>query len=159
MKLRGAKQVHYDSGPNMIPLVDVVMVILIYLMMTGTFGAAEHYLISDVPVEVKGAGAAPALNVPIPTQFTIKVSQEGHYYVAKAGNFASVKNTDPSKAYHQLKDDLAQQLTNFNAAGVKTDDIRVVIDPTAAVSLENLITVMEASQDAGFKKIGFGVTQ
>jgi biopolymer transport protein ExbD len=159
MKLHGAKQVHYDSGPNMIPLVDITMVILIFLMMTGTFGAAEHYLISDVPVQVKGAGAVAAPNVPIPTQFTIKVSQEGRYYIAKAGNFASVKNTDPSQAYHQLRTDLSQQMTNFNAAGVKTDDIRVVIDPTAGVSLENLITVMEASQDAGFKKIGFGVSQ
>ena len=31
MKVSGAKQVHYDSGPNMTPLVDVVMVILMIL--------------------------------------------------------------------------------------------------------------------------------
>ena len=27
MRIKGAKAVHYDSGPNMTPLVDVVMVI------------------------------------------------------------------------------------------------------------------------------------
>jgi biopolymer transport protein ExbD len=159
MRLQGGKKIHYDAGPNMTPLVDVVMVILIFLMMTGTFSAAEHYLVSDVPLQVKGAGGTPAPNMPIPTQFTIKVSQEGKYYVAKAGNFASVKNTNPARAYQQLHDDLAGQLKNFTGAGVKADDIRVVIEPTAGVSLENLITVMEAAQDAGYTKIGFGVNQ
>jgi biopolymer transport protein ExbD len=157
MKIRGAKSIHYDSGPNMTPMVDVVLVILIFLMMTGSFGAAEHYLVSDVPLEVKGAGAVTPPNGPVPTQFTIRVSQEGKYYVAKAGNFASVKSKDPIEAYKALRDDLSQQLKNFVAAGIAVDDIRVIIDPSATVSLENLITIMDAAQDAGFKKIGFGV--
>jgi biopolymer transport protein ExbD len=159
MKISGAKKVHYDSGPNMTPMVDVVLVILIFLMMTGTFGAAEHYLVSDVPLEVKGAGAAPPPGGPIPTQFTIKVSQEGKYYVAKAGNFASVKSKDPTGAYRALRDDLSEQLKNFVAAGISVDDIRVIIDPASTVTLDNLITIMNAAQDAGFKKIGFGVGQ
>lgn len=159
MRIQGAKKIHYDSGPNMIPLVDIVMVILLFLMMTGTFGAAEHFLISDVPVQVKGAGGAPPPGLAVPTEFSIKLSQEGRYYIAKAGNFASVKNTDSAKAYAQLKGDLAAQLQNFIAAGIKADDIRVIISPTSSVSLENLVTVMEAAQDAGFRKIGFGVNQ
>jgi biopolymer transport protein ExbD len=32
MKLNSSKKGHYESGPNMTPLVDVVMVILIFLM-------------------------------------------------------------------------------------------------------------------------------
>src|SRR6476659_10638267 len=54
MKLRGAKQVHYDSGPNMTPLVDVVMVILIFLMMTGSFTQGGWFLQSTVPIKSKG---------------------------------------------------------------------------------------------------------
>ena len=50
MKMKAAKKVSYDSGPNMTPLVDVVMVILIFLMMVGNFGALEHYLLSNVPL-------------------------------------------------------------------------------------------------------------
>ena len=38
MRIQGARKVHYDSGPNMTPLVDVVMVILIFLMLAGSFG-------------------------------------------------------------------------------------------------------------------------
>jgi biopolymer transport protein ExbD len=159
MKIQGAKRIHYESGPNMIPLVDIVMVILIFLMLTGSFGAAEHYLVSDVPLEVKGAGAVPPPSGPIPTQFTIKVAQDGKYYIAKAGNFASVKDTDPDTAYRLLRDDLAEQLKNFTAAGIEASDIRVIIDPSSTVSLDNLIIIMNAAQDAGFKKIGFGVNQ
>ena len=56
MKIKGAKKVHYDSGPNMTPLVDVVMVILIFLMLAGSFAGAEHYLVSNVPFSKQGAG-------------------------------------------------------------------------------------------------------
>ena len=56
MKLNTGKKVHYDSGPNMTPLVDVVMVILIFLMLAGTFGANEHFLTSNLPLSERGVG-------------------------------------------------------------------------------------------------------
>ena len=49
MRITGTKKVHYDSGPNMTPLVDVVMVILIFLMLCGSFGGLEHFLASSLP--------------------------------------------------------------------------------------------------------------
>ena len=57
MKISGAKKVHYDSGPNMTPLVDVVMVILIFLMLCGSFGGVEHYLASNLPLLPAGGPA------------------------------------------------------------------------------------------------------
>src|SRR5580693_178767 len=56
MKISGAKKVHYDSGPNMTPLVDVVMVILIFLMLTGSFGGASHFLKASMPVGTQAKG-------------------------------------------------------------------------------------------------------
>ena len=58
MKIAGAKKIHYDSGPNMTPLVDIVMVILIFLMLAGSFVGAEHYLVSNLPLSQTGAGNA-----------------------------------------------------------------------------------------------------
>ena len=49
MKMRAAQKVHYDAGPNMTPLVDVVMVILIFLMLTGSFAVGVHFLQSKNP--------------------------------------------------------------------------------------------------------------
>src|SRR4051812_5653984 len=64
MKLRGAKAGHYDSGPNMNPLVDVVMVILIFLMLTGSFGAAAHFLPSSMPIKATGKGQVDPSKIP-----------------------------------------------------------------------------------------------
>jgi biopolymer transport protein ExbD len=157
MKIQGAKKVHYDSGPNMTPMVDITMVILIFFMLCGNFMGAEHFLVSDVPLQANGAGVPPPAGVPIPTRFTIAVRQEGPFYVAKAGNFASVRSTDPKRAYDQLKGQLAAQLGSFKEAGVKTDDVQIIIYPQPNVTLDNLIPVEEAALDAGFKKVGFGV--
>lgn len=157
MKIQGAKKVHYDSGPNMTPMVDITMVILIFFMLCGNFLGAEHFLVSDVPLQANGAGVAPPAGVPIPTKFTITVRQEGPFYVAKAGNFASVRSTDSQRAYAQLKGQLAAQLASFKEAGVKTDDVQIIIYPQPNVTLDNLIPVEEAALDAGFKKVGFGV--
>ena len=56
MKLGTSKKIHYDSGPNMTPMVDIVMVILIFLMLAGSFVGAEHYLVSNMPFSAAGAG-------------------------------------------------------------------------------------------------------
>src|SRR4051794_34290957 len=69
MKIKGAKAVHYESGPNMTPLVDVVMVILIFLMLTGSFGAAAHFLPSSMPIKQTGHGEIDPNKIPkIPDQ-------------------------------------------------------------------------------------------
>src|SRR5436189_4477836 len=59
MKIQGAKKIHYDSGPNMTPLVDVVMVILIFLMLCGSFVGSEHFLVSNLPISQSGVGSMP----------------------------------------------------------------------------------------------------
>src|SRR3954468_9590610 len=83
MRLKGAKAVHYDSGPNMTPLVDVVMVILIFLMLAGSFGAASRFLPSTLPKEHGGPGGSMTLAgtmdvfVPSPTPETFRARLGG----------------------------------------------------------------------------------
>jgi biopolymer transport protein ExbD len=157
MKIQGAKKIHYDSGPNMTPLVDIVMVILIFLMLAGSFNTLEHYLVSDVPLQAKGVGAKPPAGTIFPKSFTIDVSQQGPVFVVKAGNFASVKDTDPIRACTQLTDQLRDQFKNFKDAGVKTADVQIIIRPEQNVTLDALVPAFEAAQRAGFSKVGFGV--
>jgi biopolymer transport protein ExbD len=157
MKFQGAKKVRYDSGPNMTPLVDIVMVILIFLMLAGSFNQMEHYLLSDVPLQAKGVGGAPPVGTVFPTKFTIAVSQQGPMYSVKAGNFASVKDTDPVRACDQLTQQLRSQFKNFKDAGVKMDDVQIIIYPEQNVMLDGLVPAFEAAQKAGFSKVGFGV--
>src|SRR5207253_2215594 len=64
MKIKGAKAVHYDSGPNITPLVVVVMVILIFLMLAGSFGASAIFLPSSMPIKDKGKGQIDPSKIP-----------------------------------------------------------------------------------------------
>src|SRR5689334_9395857 len=73
MKMKGAKQVHYDSGPNMTPLVDVVMVILIFLMLAGSFGGTTQFLISKQGIHQKGSGGATTIDPNQPQDIEIKI--------------------------------------------------------------------------------------
>ncbi|MGD0464029.1 MAG: biopolymer transporter ExbD [Tepidisphaeraceae bacterium] len=157
MKFQGAQKIHYNSGPNMTPLVDITMVILIFLMLAGSFNTLEHYLVSDVPLQAKGVGSKPPEGAVFPTKFTINVSERGPEYIVKAGNFASVKDADPRRACDLLTLQLKDQYKNFKDAGVKMEDVQIIIYPEQNVTLDGLVPAFEAAQNAGFAKVGFGL--
>src|SRR5438552_17752923 len=97
MRIQGAKKVHYDSGPNMTPLVDVVMVILIFLMLCGSFGGIEHYLASNLPAKKEGGGKADANQKAFDdVQIDIRVDAPANT-VAGTVRFGDVVNSRPEK--------------------------------------------------------------
>ncbi len=150
MKIRGAKLVHYDSGPNMTPLVDVVMVILIFLMLVGQFGGLEHYLVSNLPYSEKGLGGVkpPSQVVPDePLDIRVDAPTPGHW-VATAGK---IRSSD----FAQLTSQLKKMREEMNRAGTATDKIQIVISPGKMVKYEYLTGVYEAAMQAQFTKIAF----
>jgi biopolymer transport protein ExbD len=145
MKLRSNKQVHYDSGPNTTPLVDIVMVILIFFMLAGSFGMQEHFLVSTVPASVKGiVAAAPPPNWIPPTELEIRVEAEGGHFVATVGNR---QITD--------KDVLEATLKQMYAQFPDPQSVQVRIDPGRDVDYKSVIEVYDAAVGAQFAKIGF----
>src|SRR5829696_7306059 len=80
MKIKGAKKVHYDSGPNMTPLVDVVMVILIFLMLAGKFGANEWFLTSNIPIKTKGGAQTDLKPGEVPDEvMEVRIDTDNNY--------------------------------------------------------------------------------
>ena len=155
MKLRGAKQAHYDSGPNMTPLVDVVMVILIFLMLAGSFVGAEHFLVSNLPFSEKGAGAAapPAGFIPDePLDVRVDPRPTGDGFIATAGQIRVDNNQDA------LTTQLLRMRKQLNAAGKTTDTIQVKINPGKNVKYKHLIAVYEAALRADFEKVAFATS-
>src|SRR4051812_37590647 len=75
-------QALYDShlGPNMTPMVDVVMVILIFFMASTAFLGPEWFLKTHLPA----ASAAPPSDAPEPTRLrvTLTLGAEGHTHAA-----------------------------------------------------------------------------
>ena len=148
MRLKGAKQVHYDSGPNMTPLVDVVMVILIFLMLAGSFGGAEHYLQSTTPIRKGGAGKVSDA-IPDETDFRITVDPLEDRFSARPDGMDVIQD----KA--TLTAGLTQKLAAFAAAGTPVDKVQVIISPSRQIKYAYLIQVYEAALEAGFTKVAF----
>jgi biopolymer transport protein ExbD len=152
MKIRGAKKVHYDSGPNMTPLVDVVMVILIFLMLAGSFAGTEHYLVSNVPISKRGAGNAtpPPGGIPEDEPLVISVEQNATHdgFVARAEKLTA----SDSRVLQKQLETLREQL---RTAGKPPDKVQIVISPGKNVKYKNLVEVYQAALSAQFSKVAF----
>ena len=150
MKMKAAKKVSYDSGPNMTPLVDVVMVILIFLMMVGNFGALEHYLLSNVPLI---SDSAPTQEVKSLTEIksTVEIA------VAPSNDGFGWRVT--SAAFPPGKGNLDEVLQGLQAAllrgGHTVDNIQVIIAPQPNVQYMHLVKVYEAALRAKYTKVAF----
>ncbi len=157
MRIKGAKQVHYDSGPNMTPLVDVVMVILIFLMLAGSFGANTHYLTSK---SVKQGGGAPAEPPPgtIPDEtFEVPILIDQSYgFRVRAGDI-DTQGQVPDRDW--LIGKFKAKMDKYQKANTPIDNIQVVLAPSVNVKYEQIATVYEAAIAAKFTKIAFKTAQ
>ena len=118
---------------NFIPLIDVLLVILIFLMVTTTYSRFAELQINLPTAE---AGKPPDH----PAQIDVAVDAKGNYQVNKTA--VPVSNAG----------DLSAALKN--AAGDMKDPV-VVINADANAAHQSVVRVMEAAQLAGYAKITF----
>ena len=153
MKLKGAKQVHYDSGPNMTPLVDVVMVILIFLMMAGSFSQGGWFLQSSVPIKSKGGAQTDVKPGFVPDEpLEVRIDNSADGFRVLAGDIRSTGDRE------QLRRSLEQKLRQYEAAGTDRAKVQVVLMPGRNVKYDNIVAVYEAALRAGFAKVGFATS-
>lgn len=153
MKLGYSRNIHYESGPNMTPLVDIVMVILIFLMLAGSFGGAEHYLASNLPLKQSGPGRITPPPGWVPDEaLEIRVDPRGtDGFLAVGGR---IHATDAGTLFAQL----IQMRHQFKQAGTPTDRVQVIISPARNVRYEHLIAIYEAANRAQFTKVAFATS-
>ena len=119
---------------NLVPLIDVMMVILIFLMITTTY---SKY--TELQINLPTAQAERQLERP--NELTVLVNAQGQYLVNKqAVAFRSVE---------QLADELRR------AGGGGAREPVVVISADAAATHQSVIRVMEAARIAGLSQITF----
>lgn len=153
MKLNANKKIHYDSGPNMIPMVDVVMVILVFLMLTGTFYGAEHYLVSNLPYTRSGGGnvAPPPGGFPedVPLEIRVDTNATRDGFIARVGQHQARNEQQLIAHLTAMRERFARDL------GKTADQVQVKISPGGNVRYEYVVQVYQAAMQANFTKIGF----
>lgn len=118
---------------NLVPLIDVMMVILIFLMITTTY---SKY--TELQINLPTADAEKQLERP--SEIAVLVNAQGQYVInRKAVPFRSVE---------QLADELRR------AGGTLKEPV-VVISADAAATHQSVVRVMEASRLAGLSQITF----
>ena len=118
---------------NLVPLIDVMMVILIFLMISTTY---SKY--TELQINLPSAQAERQLDRP--NEITVLVNAQGQYVVNKSAV--------PFRTVEQLADEMRR-------AGAGLKEPVVVITADAAATHQSVIRVMEASRLAGLSQITF----
>ncbi len=117
---------------NLIPMIDVLLVVVIFLMVTTTYSK-----FSELQINLPQANGDVVKEKP--EQITVSVDASGNYQVNKTPvNFSNVQS-------------LAQVLKQ----AAKGPDTVIVIDADAKTTHQSVINVMEAGREAGLTRITF----
>jgi biopolymer transport protein ExbD len=123
---------------NLVPLIDVMLVIIIFLMLTTTFNKTAGLEISLPTAEASGKQI-------VSEEIIVAVTASGDVLVN--GRSVSGKNIE----------NIAAALAGARPA--KGPEPVVVINADAQASHQNVINVMQASQHAGLTRVTFATRQ
>ncbi len=122
---------------NLVPFIDVLIVIVIFLAVTTTY---SRY--SEIQINLPSAEASKPADRP--NQINVGVSASGQYMI----NRDAVAFTSPEALAAELQ----------RAAGSNSDPV-IIINADANATHQSVINVMEAARVAGFGKITFTTQQ
>ena len=127
------RQKQEEPEINLIPMIDVLLVVLIFLMVTTTYAK-----FSELQINLPQATGDVAKEKP--AQIMVSVDAVGNYQVNDTAiNFSNVSN-------------LAQTLKQ---AAKGASDTVIIINADAKATHQSVINVMEAGREAGLTRITF----
>jgi biopolymer transport protein ExbD len=132
---RGARREEPDM--NLVPLIDVLLVTIIFLVVTTTYSKYAELQINLPTAEA---------NAPLerPNQIDVAVTAEGRYVIQRVPAPAG----DPATLSVELK----------RAAGGNPDPM-IVINADASTTHQAVVNVMEAARLSGYSRITFTTQQ
>ena len=132
MNFRRGKQ-REEPEINLVPMIDVMLVILIFLMITTTY---SKYTELQINLPTADAEKQPER----PNEIAVVVNAQGQYTINKAPvAFTSVEQ-------------LAQEMRR---AGASLKDPVVIISADAKATHQSVVRIMEAARGAGLSQITF----
>lgn len=139
------------DGPNMTPMVDVVLVILIFFMAAMGLAARETYLRTGLPRPEGGAApsqaAAEQKNQPAvpPSRAILRVAREGRATLITGLGMERAPLPE-----------ISRRLQEFKAAGA-SESLIVVVAPAGEVPYQDVVLVHDACARAGIQNVRLGV--
>jgi biopolymer transport protein ExbD len=118
---------------NLIPFIDVLLVVLIFLMLTTTYGR-----LTQLDLRLPQADTAPQQEKP--REIRVTISADGQYVVQK-----NQLSSNSVAAIGQAMTAAARELNNP----------LVIISADARASHQSVMLVLEAAQNAGLQQITF----
>jgi biopolymer transport protein ExbD len=138
---RGQHSVTAD--PNVIPFIDVMLVLLIIFMIAAPISTV------DIQVDMPGARIDPSQRPPRPTWISLNQDANGlHVFVM---NDEVTMGDLGEKTFEAVRQN-TPQIANDEFA---VRDQRIYIRADANLEYRNVVRVMNRLQDKGFTKIGF----
>lgn len=135
-----AAMYHAHHGPNMTPMVDVVMVILIFFMASAVIVGPEWFVRSALPVEAPASGEAPK---DPPARLRIILESGG---VARLGlNDEEPGLTPLFSVETRLKEELAKR---------GREGLIVLVEPRPDAAYDDVVRVHEWCAQLGVTQVG-----
>ena len=132
---RGKNREHPEI--NLIPFIDVLLVILIFLMVTTTYSK-----FTELQITLPTADAEKAVDRPF--EINVQIDGQGRYVI----NHIPVSARDTAGLSEELR-------IAANAKGASKKDPIVIIAADATATHQSVINVLEAARVAGFGRITF----
>jgi biopolymer transport protein ExbD len=129
----------------MTPMVDIVMCILIFFMLSMTFAKTELFLTSNTP-QTKGPGTTQVQE--IPRRLMVEMKQ-----VLRDG--ARQTFVKPESQAEWLPADQARLIFAQLRAGGLSDDVMVILSPQSDVPYNDVINAYDACIEAKFRNVAF----
>ena len=126
-----------DPEINLIPLIDVFLVIIIFLMLTTTYSKFAQ-------LQITLPSASAEKQPQRPNEINVAISANGQWQVN-------------GRAY-QFRD-VASLAAELQRAGASMKDPLVIISGDRAASYQSVVQVMDAARQAGYGQVAFAVEQ
>ena len=139
----------------MVPMIDVVFQLLLFLMIMPATGEQEGYLPTNLPENV---GQTPGLVLkPVDIAFRIDLLHVEPYEGANKSLAIVRLNQEELPGNRELRMRLRQARARLEATGADIGKTPVLISPDMGVWYKHVVAAFDASVDAGFKNIQFTI--
>lgn len=123
---------------NLIPFIDVLLVVLIFLMLSTTYAQQ-----TALQVNLPQAGGAPPKSLPL--EVVVAVSADGRYAVGGAPL--------PAQA------DVNTLIAALREASRGSQEVQIVVAADALAAHQRVMNVLDAAKQAGLTRVAFAAQQ